>query len=73
MLYRNIGSEGWLYYNYHEQNVIPLERALLYEYVKTSLYEKQLSMGMLSPYAQPFNSVTNNLSHEKDIMKIRND
>ena len=29
-------------------------------------------MGMLSPYAEPFNLVTNNLSHEKDTMEIRN-
>ena len=61
VLYRSIGSEGWPYCNYQEQNVIPLERALLYEYVKTSLYEKQLNMGMLSLYAQTFYPVTNNL------------
>ena len=73
VLYRSIGLEGWPYCNYQEQNVIPLERALLYEYVKTSLYEKQLTMGMLSPYAQTFYPVTNNLSSEKDTTEIRND
>ena len=73
VLYRSIGSEGWPYCYYQEQNVIPLERALLYEYVKTSLYEKQLNMGMLSPYAQTFYPVTNNLSSEKDTTEIRND
>ena len=72
VLYRNIGLEEWPCYNYYKQNVIPLERALLYEYVKTSLYEKQLSLGMLSLYVKPFNPVTNNLLHEKDIMEIRN-
>ena len=73
VLYRNIGSEGWPCSNYQEQNIIPLERALLYKYVKTSLYKKQLNMGMLSLYAKPFYPVTNNLSSEKDTTEIRND
>ena len=65
-LYRTIGSEAWPHYYNQEQNIIPLERALLYEYVKTDVYEKQLRLGMLSPYAEPFNLETERLVHEKD-------
>ena len=49
-----------------------MERALLYKYVKTSLYKKQLTIGMLNLYAQPFYPVTNNLSSKKDTTEIRN-
>ena len=43
-----------------------LEQYLSYEYVKTDLYERQLKIGMLSPYADPFYPKTDNLSREKD-------
>ena len=65
-LYRIIGSEGQPHYHDQEQNGIPLERALLFEYVKTNLYEKQLRLGMLSPYAEPYNPETERLVYEKD-------
>ena len=46
-----------------------LERNLLYEYVKTDLYERQLKMGMLSPYAEPFYITTENLSRKIDTIE----
>ena len=65
-LYRTIGSEGWSSQLYQEQTIYTLERKLLYEYVKTDLYERQLKMGMLSLYAEPFYITTENLSREMD-------
>jgi len=46
-----------------------LERNLLYEYIKTDLYERQLKMGMLSPYAEPFYITTENLSRKIDTIE----
>ena len=72
-LYRTIGSEGWLHHQYQDQKTITLEQYLLYEYVKTDLYEWQLRLGMLSPYAEPYYPVTERYSHEADtIEKINN-
>ena len=71
-LYRTIGSEGWSRYHYQDQKIIILEQYLLYEYVKTDLYEWQLRLGMLSPYAEPFYSVTEKNSCEVDTKEKTN-
>ena len=65
-LYRTIGSEGWSHQFYQEQQLIPLERYLLYEYIKTDLYKRQLKLGMLSLYAEPFNLAMEKYSREED-------
>ena len=65
-LYRTIGSEGWSRQLYQNQQFNTLEQYLLYEYIKTDLYERQLKLGMLSPYADPFYPPTNNILREKD-------
>ena len=66
VLYRNIGSEGWLCQLYQDQNIYTLEWNLLYEYVKTDLYERQLKIGMLSLYTEHFYPLT-----EKNIVQRR--
>ena len=43
-----------------------LEQYLLYKYVKIDLYERQLKLGILSPYADPYYLPTDNLLREKD-------
>ena len=68
-LYRTIGSEGWSSELYQEQNIHTLEHNLLYEYVKIDLYERQLKMGMLSPYVESFYTTTEKLSREIDTIK----
>ena len=57
VLYRNLDSKEWLHHYYHK-DLYTLERLLIYEYAKTSLYEKQKLLGMLSPYAEPYHHVT---------------
>ena len=51
---------------------ITLEQYLLYEYVKTDLYKRQLRLGMLSPYAEPFYPVTEKNSREVDTKEKTN-
>ena len=51
MLYRNSGSTGWLH-NYQNQDLYTFERHFIYEFAKTSLYEWQKQLGMLSPYVE---------------------
>ena len=50
-----------------------MEKALLFKYVKTDLYEKQLRLGMLSPYAEPYHPETERLVCEKDTTEKVND
>ena len=50
-----------------------LEQYLLYEYVKTDLYERQLKMRMLSLYAEPFYTIIEKLSHEIDTTEKLNE
>ena len=71
-LYRNIGSEGWLRQLYQDQNIHTLEKYLLYEYVKTDIYERQLKLGMLSPYVESFYPLTEKVSREVDTMEKTN-
>ena len=54
VLYRNLGSDGWPRQYYRDQDICTLERYLIYEYAKMSLYEWQINLGMLSPYAELF-------------------
>ena len=69
VLYRNLGSEGWLRHHSQKQDVIPLERLLLFEYVKADLYERQLKLGMLSPHATLYYPTIDNLSRETHTME----
>ena len=43
-----------------------MERYLIYEYAKTSLYEWQINLGMLSPHAEPFYPETEKIPCERD-------
>ena len=72
-LYRTIEAEERLHYLYQEQQSILLERYLLYEYIKTDLYKRQLKLGILSPYAEPFNLATEKYSREEDTTERLND
>ena len=53
MLYRNSGPKGWPT-NYQNQDLYTFERHFIYEFAKTSLYEWQKQLGMLSPYAEVY-------------------
>ena len=72
-LYKTLGSEGQSRYYYQDQKTITIEQYLLYEYVKTDLYEWQLRLGMLSPYAEPYYPITERYSHEADTIEKTND
>jgi len=72
-LYRTIGPEEWSRHQYQDQKTITLEQYLLYEYVKTDLYERQLRLGMLSQYAEPYYPVTERYLHEADTIEKTND
>ena len=67
VLYRNLGPDGWPCHYYRDQNICTLERYLVYEYAKTTLYERQLKLGMLSPYAEPYKLETEKISRETEI------
>ena len=54
VLYRNLGSDGWPRQYYRDQDICTLERYLIYEYAKTSLYEWQINLGILRSHAEPF-------------------
>ena len=41
--------------------------------MKTDLYERQLKLGMLSPYTEPFNLAMEKYSREEDITERTND
>ena len=73
VLYRSIGSEGWLCQLHKDQNIHTLEWCLLYEYVKTDLYERQLKLGMLSPYAESFYPLTEKVLCEVDTTEKTNE
>ena len=66
-LYRNLGLDGWPHHNYQDQNICLLERYLVYEYAKTNLYKRQLKLGMLSPYAEPYYLETEKISRKVGI------
>ena len=59
MLYRNSGSTGWPH-NYPNQDLYTFERHFIYEFAKTSLYEWQKQLGMLSLYAEVYYLPTDN-------------
>ena len=69
VLYRTIGSDRWSRLLHQNQQFNTLEQYLLYKYIKTDLYERQLKLGILSPYADPYDLPTDNVLHEKDQME----
>ena len=65
MLYRNSGPKGWPT-NYQNQDLYTFERHFIYEFAKTSLYEWQKQLGMLSPYAEVFYLPTDKSTREQN-------
>jgi len=65
MLYRNSGSTGWPH-NYPNQDLYTFERHFIYEFAKTSLYEWQKQLGMLSPYAEVYYLPTDKSAREQN-------
>ena len=72
VLYQNLVSECQPSHDQY-QDLYTFEWQFIYEYAKTSLYEWQKDLGMLSPHAEIYYPPTKNLSRKQNTMeKVNN-